>query len=105
MTAEVGADDVSASLDLRRFGYRQSLLASEFADYSELSFHSDNLLVISINQRDFKDVKTLNADTPESTIVVFDVKRASITTTGQDGRGENERIRAGDQRRTVRGFK
>jgi hypothetical protein len=82
-TAAFGADVVSASLDLRTFGYRLSRLTSKFADISDLSFISDDLLVITVNQWNFEDMKTARADTPESTVVVFDAKRASIMTTGK----------------------
>src|ERR1700733_3147500 len=81
--AAFGADVVSSSLDLRNFGYRFTGSTSVFADYSGLSFLSNDLLVISINQRSFGPVELTNADIPESTIVVFDVKRASIMTTGK----------------------
>jgi hypothetical protein len=78
-----GADVPSASLDLRNFEYRFAGSTSVFADYSSLSFLSDDLLVISINQRSFGPVESRNSDVPESTIVVFDVKRANVTTTGK----------------------
>jgi hypothetical protein len=81
--AAFAADVVSASLDLRNFGYRFTGSTSVFADYSDISFLSNDLVVISINQRSFGPVDLTNADIPESTIVVFDVKRASVTTTGK----------------------
>jgi hypothetical protein len=49
----------------------------------QIYFLSNDLLVISINQRSFGPVEKTNADIPESTIVVFDVKRASVTTRGK----------------------
>lgn len=78
------ANVASARLDLRSFGYRFTDSTFEFVDYSDLSFLSDDLLVISINQRTFGGPVTLSlADTPESTIVVFDVKRSSVTASGK----------------------
>jgi len=77
------ADVASAKLDLHDFGYRLNGATTVFADYSDLSFLSDDILLISINQRSFGPVEPTFADTPESTIVVFDVKRASVTATGK----------------------
>lgn len=81
--AAFGADVVSASLDLRNFGGRQNHPTSKFGVYAELSFLSDDLLVVSVSQvEDSKDVATLRGDIPEPTVIVFDVKRASIRATG-----------------------
>src|SRR5512135_943501 len=77
------ADVASARLDLRDFGYRLTGAGAVFADYSDLSFLSEDLLLISINQRGFGPVEPTFADSPESTIVVFDVKRGSVTATGK----------------------
>jgi hypothetical protein len=79
----VAADVASARLDLRDFGYRLTGARAVFADYSDLSFLSEDLLLISINQRGFGPVEPTFADTPESTIVVFDVKRGSVTATAK----------------------
>jgi hypothetical protein len=79
------ADVASARLDLRNFGYRFAESTFEFADYSDLSFLSDDLLVISINQRtlDEPGLSPSRVDAPESTIIVFDVKRSSVTASGK----------------------
>jgi len=77
------ADVASARLDLSNFGYRLPATGAVFADYSDLSFLSEDLVLISINQRGFGPVEPTFADTPESTIVVFDVKRGSVTATGK----------------------
>ena len=74
------ADAVLARLDLSKFGYRTTGSTSVLADYSELSFLSNDLLVVSINQRSFGPVEPTFADTPESTIIVFDIGKASVTT-------------------------
>ncbi len=80
-SATFAADATIAMLDLRTFGYRFTGSASSFSDYTDFGFLSDDLLVISINQRGFGTVEPLFADSPDSTLVVFDVKRASVTAT------------------------
>lgn len=82
-SAAFAADVASAKLDLSRFGYRVTGSTSVFADYSDLTFLSDDLLVVSINQRSFGPVEPSFADTPESSIIVFDVRKASVTSTGK----------------------
>jgi hypothetical protein len=93
--AAFGSDVVSARLDLRRFGYRAGGFPSQFSNHSGLTFIPDDLLVISLYQPSFGSVDITNTGsslsvrfpnpTTESTIVVFDVKRASVTKT--DGHG------------------
>jgi hypothetical protein len=77
------ADVAFAKLDLRQLGYQFNGSTSVFADYTDLGFLSEDLVLISINQRGFRSVEPLFADSPESTIVVFDVKRGSVTATGK----------------------
>ena len=77
------ADVPVATLDLSKFGYRTTGSTSSLADYSGLSFLSNDLLVVSINQRSFGSVEPTFADTPESTIIVFDVARANVATVGK----------------------
>jgi hypothetical protein len=79
----LAADTALARLDLSKFGYRATGSTSVFADYSDLSFLSNDLLVVSINQRSFGLVEPTFTDAPESTIIVIDVGRASVTTVGQ----------------------
>src|SRR5262245_8087212 len=79
----LAADVASARLDLRNFGYRLTGTAGVFEDYTDLSFISEDLLLISINQRGSGSVEPLFADGPDSTLVVFDVKRGSVTSTGK----------------------
>jgi hypothetical protein len=76
------ADGAFAKLDLREFGY-QFNGSTSVADYTDLGFLSDDLVLISINQRSFGSVETLFADTPNSTVVVFDLKRGSVLATGK----------------------
>jgi hypothetical protein len=82
-SAAVAADVAFARLDLGKFGYQFTGSTPVFADYTDLGFLSEDLLLISINQRGFGPVEPLFADSPESTIVVFDVKRASVAATAK----------------------
>jgi hypothetical protein len=75
------ADDPFAKLDLRKFGYQFTGLPSAFADYTDLGFLSEDLLVASINQRSFGPVERTFADTPGSTLIVFDIKHGTVLTT------------------------
>jgi hypothetical protein len=77
------ADGALARLDLREFGYQFKGSNSVFADYTDLGFLSEDLVLISINQRGFGSVEPLSADTPNSTIVLFDLKRGSVLATGK----------------------
>jgi hypothetical protein len=82
-TATVAADIPFARLDLRSYGYQFVGPTSVFADYTDLGFLSEDLVLISINQRSFGRVEPTFADTPSSTVVVFDIKRGSVLTTGK----------------------
>jgi hypothetical protein len=82
-SAAFAADATIAKLDLRTFGYRFTGSTSSFADYTDHGFLSEDLLLISINQRGFGPVEPLFADTPEYTIVVFSVQHASVAATAR----------------------
>lgn len=58
--------------DLREFGY-----SSEQADYSVAEFLSDNLLLVAINQRAVSSPHPLVEDTPEATLVLFDMSNGA----------------------------
>jgi hypothetical protein len=75
------ADVAFARLDLQEFGYQFTGSTPVFADYSDLGFLSEDLLLISINQRSFSAVERTFADTPSSTLVVFDIKRGNVLAT------------------------
>lgn len=77
------ADGAFVKLDLRDFGYRLNGGTGVLADYSDLSFLSEDLLLVSINQRGFGSVEPLFADTPNSIVVLFDLKRGSVLATAK----------------------
>src|SRR5579863_2452778 len=81
--ATFAADPAIARLDLRNFGYQFAGSTSVFADYTDLGFLSEDLVLVSINQRSFGGVEPAFADTPSSTLVVFDIKRGSVLTMGK----------------------
>jgi hypothetical protein len=56
--------------ELKQFGYMND---SRTAEYSSLGFLSDDLLLVTINQRVFRGVDPLVTDEPRSTLVVFDL--------------------------------
>jgi hypothetical protein len=76
------ADTVLASLDLGKLGYRLAGPTSAFADYTDIGFLSEDLLLISINQRSFGPVEPLFTDGPGSRIIVFDLKHGRVLTSG-----------------------
>lgn len=72
-------DALVANLDLRNFGYRFTGSTPIFADYTDLNFLSDDLLLVSINQRSFgRPVEPSFSDSPDSTIVLFDLKSRRV---------------------------
>jgi hypothetical protein len=76
------AGDVAiASLDLSEFGHR--LGSFPLVDYTDLTFLSEDLLLISINQRIFGHIEPTFADTPDSTMIVFDLNSRRVVTTGK----------------------
>jgi len=77
------ADVAFATLDLRKFGFQFTGSTSVFADYTDLGFLSEDLLVIAIKQRSFGPAEPLFAETPGATVVVFDMKRGNVLTTGK----------------------
>jgi hypothetical protein len=76
------ADTPVASLDLGKFGYHFTGSTSAFADYTDIGFLSEDLLLISINQRSFGPVEPMFADGPGSRVIVFDLKHGSVLTSG-----------------------
>ncbi len=82
-SATFAADTAFAKLNLREFGYQFTGSTSVFADYTDLGFLSEDLVLISVNQRSFGSVEPLFADSPSSTVVVFDVKRGAVLATGK----------------------
>jgi hypothetical protein len=55
---------------LREFGY---VVDGRVGEYSSVDFLSDNVLLVAINQRVFRNGEPLNTDLPPSTLVVFDL--------------------------------
>jgi hypothetical protein len=76
------ADAPLASLDLAKFGYQFTGSTSAFADYTDIGFLSEDLLLIWINQRSFGPVEPLFADGPGAKVIVFDLKHGSVLTSG-----------------------
>jgi len=65
--------------DLHPFGYPQELPHQMIADYTDLAFLSDDLLLVSINVRSFaKSVEPLNTDNPPSKLVLFDISQKTL---------------------------
>jgi len=63
-------DKPSFRIDLKQFGYIKD---HETAEYSSLGFLSDELLLVTINQRVFRGNDPFITDKPPSTLVVFDL--------------------------------
>ena len=63
-------DKSSFRAELKQFGYIND---SRTAEYSSLGFLSDDLLLVTINQRVSHGVDPLVTDEPPSTLVVFDL--------------------------------
>jgi hypothetical protein len=64
--------------DLTQFGYLKQKDGGP-ADYTTIGFLSEDLVLVAINQRFFHGVDPLFSDTPDSTVIVFDiVKRQAI---------------------------
>jgi len=59
--------------DLRQYGY-----STEQAYYSVAGFLSENLLLVAINQRHISYPHPLSEDTPEATLVLFDMSNGVL---------------------------
>lgn len=69
-------------VDLREFGYRFTG-GAPIGDYTEMSFLSEDLLVVSVNQRSFPGSSaSFNSDSPDSMIIVVDLKRGRVIRSG-----------------------
>lgn len=65
--------------DLHPFGYPTKLPRQSLADYTELAFLSDDLLLVSINNRLFVgSSELLNAASPDSTFLLFDLSQKTL---------------------------
>ena len=65
--------------DLHPFGYPQKLPHKIVADYTDLAFLSDDLILVSINARYFaKSVELLNTDKPPSRLLLFDISQKML---------------------------
>lgn len=65
--------------DLHPFGYPQKLPHQLIADYTDLAFLSDDLILVSMNERSFANfVELLNADKPPSRLLLFDISQKTL---------------------------
>lgn len=72
-----------SSLDLRKYGYN-FVDGAPVGDYTEMAFLSDDVLVVSINQRTFSESPMLaDADSPKSEVLVMDLKTNRIITSAE----------------------
>jgi hypothetical protein len=82
---------LSVRLDLRNFGY-QFAAGAPVADATELSFLSEDLLAVSVNQKlvDSESHAPPGGENPHATIVVVDVRTGRIVTQGSMPLGTGE---------------
>lgn len=74
--------DAVVKVDLRKFGYRFTD-GAPIGDYTEISFLSEDLLVVSVNQRSFPGPSaSFNSDSPDSIVIVVDLKRGRVIRSG-----------------------
>jgi hypothetical protein len=65
--------------DLHPFGYPQELPHQMIADYTDLAFLSDDLILVSMNERSFANsVELLNTDKPPSRLLLFDISQKTL---------------------------
>ncbi len=65
--------------DLHPFGYPQKLPHQIIADYTDLAFLSDDLILVSMNERSFANsVELLNTDKPPSRLLLFDISQKML---------------------------
>ncbi len=68
--------------DLHPFGYPQKRPHQSLADYSDLAFLSDDLILVSINERYFAGpVEPASTDKPASRLLVFDISQKALVKT------------------------
>jgi hypothetical protein len=67
------------SEDLHPFGYPQKLPHQMIADYTDLAFLSDDLILVSMNERSFANsVRPLDTDKPPSKLLLFDISQKAL---------------------------
>jgi hypothetical protein len=65
--------------DLHPFGYPQKRPHQSLADYTDLAFLSDDLILVSLNERTFTEsVEPLNTDKPSSTLLLFNISQKTL---------------------------
>jgi hypothetical protein len=65
--------------DLHPFGYPQRSPHRSLADYTDLAFLSDDLILVSMNERPFANsVEPLNTDKPPSKLLLFDISQKTL---------------------------
>jgi len=77
-----GRHDATFSLDLRQFGWKARNSHSFRVDYSNVTFLSDSLLLVIVNQKSF--VEPLAPETkvvPNSKLFIFDLHRREVSRT------------------------
>jgi hypothetical protein len=68
--------------DLHAYDYPRKLPHQSLADYTDLAFLSDNLILVSINERFFTGpVEPLSTDKPASRLLVFDISQKALVKT------------------------
>jgi hypothetical protein len=69
--------------DLHPLGFHTDAGKLQLAGYTDLAFLSDDLLLLTVNERVFGPVEQTNADTPASKVCLFSVSRKALQITGQ----------------------
>ncbi len=64
--------------DLRPFGFGNETEARETANYTDVVFLSDDLVLVAVNLRKFASVSPLFADEPASKFLLFDVSQVKL---------------------------
>jgi hypothetical protein len=65
--------------DLHPSGYPQKLPHQSLADYTDLTFLSDDLILVSLNERSFANsVEPVDTDKPPSKLLLFDISRKAL---------------------------
>lgn len=65
--------------DIHAFGYPQKRPHQSLADYTDLAFLSDDLILVSLNERTFANsVEPLNTDKPSSKLLLFNISQKTL---------------------------
>jgi hypothetical protein len=64
--------------DLHKLGFPDTSVASNMANYTDVVFLSDDLVLVALNFREFASVSPLFADEPPATFLLFDVSLGKL---------------------------